>query len=58
MGSYDIVVIVGSQEAYIGGAAKLFDADGNLANETTREFLQGFANAFASWVAMHARALG
>ena len=38
-------------EAYIGGAAQLFDADGNITNETTREFLIKFMNSFAAWVA-------
>jgi chromate reductase len=37
-------------EAYIGGAAQLFDADGNIANETTREFLIKFIDAFVTWV--------
>lgn len=41
-------------EAYLGGADKLFDAEGRLANEGTREFLQKFMQAFASWVALHA----
>jgi chromate reductase len=40
-------------EAYIGGAAQLFDANGNITttNETTREFLGRFMAAFAAWVA-------
>ena len=38
-------------EAYIGGAAQLFDADGKITNEATREFLVKFINAFAAWVA-------
>lgn len=38
-------------EAYIGGAAQLFDANGNITNETTREFLRRFMDAFAAWVA-------
>jgi chromate reductase, NAD(P)H dehydrogenase (quinone) len=38
-------------EAYIGGAAQLFDADGNVTNETTRELLKRFMNAFTGWVA-------
>ena len=38
-------------EAYIGGAAQLFDADGRIAHETTREFLIKFMDAFADWVA-------
>jgi ketosteroid isomerase-like protein len=37
-------------EAYIGGAADLFDDDGNLANEETRRFLKRFMAAFEQWV--------
>lgn len=37
-------------EAYIGGAAKLFDDKGDLVNESTREFFQKFMDAFAQWV--------
>lgn len=37
-------------EAYIGGADKLFDANGLLANDATREFLRKFMQAFALWV--------
>jgi chromate reductase len=37
-------------EAYVGGAAKLFDAQGSLANEATREFIGRFLEAFASWI--------
>lgn len=37
-------------EAYIGGADKLFDASGNLTNDSTREFLRTFINAFAAWI--------
>jgi chromate reductase len=42
-------------EAYIGGADKLFDADGKVANEGTRTFLQNFIEAFAKWVDIHAK---
>ena len=38
-------------EAYIGNAAALFDANGALINEGTREFLKNFMSAFATWVA-------
>lgn len=38
-------------EAYIGGADKLFDANGKLVNDGTRKFLQSFLQAFAAWVA-------
>ena len=37
-------------EAYVGGAAGLFDAAGNLTNDATREFLKTFAGAFAVWI--------
>jgi chromate reductase len=37
-------------EAYIGGANKLFDASGNLTNDSTRDFLKAFADSFARWV--------
>jgi chromate reductase len=38
-------------EAYIGGAAQLFDANNNISNEATHEFLKKFVDAFAAWVA-------
>jgi chromate reductase len=41
-------------EAYVGGAAALFDAAGAPAREETRAFLRGFMEAFAAWVARHA----
>ena len=47
------VLAMAQPEAYIGGAAKLFDESGSIANETTREFLQKFMGAFAEWVAGH-----
>jgi chromate reductase len=37
-------------EAYIGGADKLFGADGKLTNESTRKLLQDFMTAFATWI--------
>ena len=37
-------------EAYIGGAGDLFDAQGNIAKEATRAFLQKFLDAFAAWI--------
>jgi chromate reductase len=39
-------------EAYIGGAAALFDESGQL-NEKTRPFLQAFIDKFASWVKLN-----
>lgn len=37
-------------EAYIGGAAALFDAEGAMTNQSTREFLGKFMDAFADWI--------
>jgi chromate reductase len=37
-------------EAYIGGAAKLFDATGAIANDSTRDFMRTFVEAFAAWI--------
>ena len=37
-------------EAYIGQAATLFDGQGVLVNDKTREFLQKFMAAFAVWI--------
>ncbi|MEJ5862678.1 NAD(P)H-dependent oxidoreductase [Pseudomonas farsensis] len=39
-------------EAYIGGAASLFDENDKL-NEKTRPFLQAFIDKFASWVKLN-----
>jgi chromate reductase len=41
-------------EIYIGGAADLFDAQGNLAKESTREFMRKFLAAFAQWIERNA----
>ncbi len=38
-------------EAYIGNADKLFDEKGNLINDSTREFITKFMQAFAEWIA-------
>jgi len=40
-------------EAYIGGAAGLFDEAGNLKSDSTRDFLKKFADAYAAWAARH-----
>jgi len=37
-------------EAYIGGADKVFDAEGKLSNPSTREFLAKVMAAFATWI--------
>jgi len=37
-------------EAYIANAAKLFDESGKLTDDSTRDFLQKFLEAFAQWI--------
>jgi chromate reductase len=37
-------------EAYIGGAAKIFDASGALIDNSVRDFMQKFLTAFAQWI--------
>ncbi|WP_127903856.1 NADPH-dependent FMN reductase [Solirhodobacter olei] len=41
-------------EAYIGGLATLFDGDGRIARDDTRDFLKRFMSSFADWVARNA----
>jgi chromate reductase, NAD(P)H dehydrogenase (quinone) len=40
-------------EAYIGNAANLFDEKGNLTNDSTREFITKFMQAFMGWITHH-----
>lgn len=40
-------------EAYIGNASELFDTNGALINEGTRDFLQKFMDSYVSWVEMN-----
>jgi chromate reductase, NAD(P)H dehydrogenase (quinone) len=42
-------------EAHLGGADKLFDASGKLANDGTRKFLQNFMNAFDAWITANSK---
>ena len=49
------VPIMQQPEAYIGGAAKLFDDQGDLADESTRDFMTTFINSYADWVRTHLR---
>jgi chromate reductase len=37
-------------EAYVGHAAKLFDANGNLTADDTRQFLKKVMDAFGAWI--------
>jgi chromate reductase len=37
-------------ELYLGGAAKMFDAEGNFVQESTKELVVKFLTAFGSWI--------
>jgi len=37
-------------EAYVGSAGTLFDENGQITNESTRSFLEGFVKAFTAWI--------
>lgn len=52
---YVNVSTMAQPEAYIGAAADLFDDNGNLSNESTKDFLKNFLEAFEKWVAVHAK---
>jgi chromate reductase len=43
-------------EAYVGGIGNKFDEKGVLSDNSTREFLQNFMNAYADWVERNATA--
>jgi chromate reductase, NAD(P)H dehydrogenase (quinone) len=49
------VPVMPQPEAYVGGAAQLFDAEGRLINDGTREFLRAFMVAFAAWIDANAK---
>lgn len=40
-------------EAYLGGAAELFNDKGELTNDSTKAFLKSFMDAFEKWVVTH-----
>jgi chromate reductase len=44
---------VNQPETYVGGVAAMFDENGELTNEATREFLTGFGQTFADGIERH-----
>ena len=44
------VPVMQQPEAYIGNAAKLFDDQGKLTDDSTRDFLKKFLQAFTQWI--------
>jgi chromate reductase, NAD(P)H dehydrogenase (quinone) len=50
---YVNVPAMAQPEAYVGNANKLFNENGDLINDSTKEFLNDFLTAFEHWVAVH-----
>ncbi len=48
------VISMPQPEMYIGGVSKLFDEEGNLVVDATKEFFTKFMNSFAAWIEKHA----
>lgn len=44
------IPVMQQPEAYIGGAAKLFDDKGDIAVDATRDFAKKFIQSYADWV--------
>lgn len=51
--SYLDVALMGAPEVYFQFKEGLIDADGNIASEDTKKFLQNFADKFAAWAESH-----
>lgn len=47
------IPVLQQPEVYNGGAETMFDAYGNIDNESTRTFLHGFMHAFGIWIERH-----
>lgn len=47
------VLAMAQPEAYIGGADKLFDAEGRITVPGTRDFLVKYLQSFESWIGRH-----
>jgi chromate reductase len=48
------IPVLQQPEAYLGGVDKVFDEQGDLNNDGTRDFLKKFISQFASWIETHA----
>lgn len=48
--SYLDVLLMGQPEIYLTFKEGLIDAEGNVSNDDTKKFLQGFVDKFSAWV--------
>jgi chromate reductase len=51
--AYLDMILMGQPELYLQFKEGLIDADGNITNEGTQKFLQGFVDKFSGWSARH-----
>ncbi len=50
------VILMGQPEMYLQFKEGLIDAEGNVGNDDTRKFLQGFVDKFSVWIERHSHA--
>lgn len=48
------ILMLGQPELYLHFKEGLIDGEGNVSNEDTKKFLQGFVDKFAAWIGRHA----
>ncbi len=46
-------ILMGQPEMYLHFKEGMIDAEGNISNDDTRKFLQGFVDRFAAWAERH-----
>lgn len=51
--SYLDVVLMGQPEVYFQFKEGIIDAEGNIASDDTKKFLQKFVDTFAAWISQH-----
>jgi chromate reductase, NAD(P)H dehydrogenase (quinone) len=54
--SYLEMTLMGQPELYLQFKDGMIDADGNVPDEKTQKFLQGYADKFATWIEQHKKA--
>jgi chromate reductase len=47
------VILMGQPELYLQFKEGLIDGEGNIGNDDTKKFLQGYVDKFAAWIARH-----
>jgi chromate reductase len=50
------MILMGQPEMYLQFKEGMIDAEGNVSNDDTRKFLQGFVDKFSAWIEHHAAA--